>query len=307
MIEPDFFGCSGKLPYDETLRLAEAAGNGACGNFANVRCDRGMASSIDRIHRCARDWNVFARIALDHAFGDILCAGATPVQAMLSFEFGLDADEADRTACSAAFARELAVRGVQLGKCHSGLSVGVTAVTVAVIAAEATRLESVPREGNLFLSHPIGALKLLYLSEMGILIDAGALAGLMQRRDRNSFTETPWSFVTDVSGHGLLGAVAHAAATHGLAIDLILSASHVASSEVLEVPVECLQNPSQSYDLPLKGSDAKAVALATLRETAGPFVGFLEDGLEADPSAVDGIPLGRYSAGDGKIGLTWTE
>ncbi len=151
VIDPDFFGCSGKLPFHETRQLVEAAGNAGSSDFAPVGCDVAMVSSIDRIHRCARDWELFARIALDHAFGDVLCAGAAPVYAMLSFEFGLDADEADRATCSAAFARELAIRGVQLGKCHSGLSGGVTAVTVAVLAAGATRLTSVPQEGSLFL------------------------------------------------------------------------------------------------------------------------------------------------------------
>jgi len=307
VICPDFFGCSGKLSYAETRRLARAAGNGACSDFAQLGRDGPMVSSIDRVHRCARDWNIFARIALDHAFGDVLCAGAVPVHAMLSFEFGPDADEGNRSICSAAFARELAVRGVQLGKCHSGLSEGVTAVTVAVLADRATRLNSVPREGSIFLSRPIGALKLLYLSELGMPIETNSLAGILAQPQSNGFFEAPWSFVTDVSGHGLLGAVAQAAAAHGLAVDLALSNVHAASSEVLGIPVECLQNPSKSYDLPLTGFDSRAVALATLRETAGPFVGFLETGLEVKPVAIDAIPLGRYAAGDGRINLTWIE
>ena len=307
MIDPDFFGCSGKLPYDETRRLAEAAGNGVCGDFAHVACDGAMVASIDRIHRCARDWDVFARIALDHAFGDVLCAGADPVQAMLSFEFGLDADEADRMTCSAAFARELAVRGVQLGKCHSGLSAGVTAVTIAVLAARATRFGSVPKKGSLFLSRPIGALKLLYLSELGISVDHKGQARLPGRSGDGGFSKAPWALVIDVSGHGLLGAIAQAATEHRLSVDLALSNAHAASPEVLAVSVECLQNTPDSYDLPLHRFDPRAVALATLRETAGPFVGFLEEGLEVDPHAIQGIRLGRYAAGDGRIGLTWTE
>lgn len=306
MICPDFFGCSGKLPYSETRRLAEAAGNRDCSDFAHFVCDGAMVSSIDRIHRCARDWDVFARVALDHAIGDVLCAGAFPVQAMLSFEFGADADEAGRTICSAAFARELALRGVQLGKCHSGLSSGVTAVTVAVLGARSTRLRSVPKEGSLFLSRPVGALKLLYLSELGTPGDTNPLA-TPPSKPGDEFNVVPWSLVIDVSGHGLLGAVAHAAAMHGLSVDLALSEAHAASSDVLSVEVECLQNPPQSYDLVLEGFDSRAIALATLRETAGPFVGFLEKGREADYSAINWIPLGRYAAGDGRIELTWTE
>lgn len=307
MICPEFFGCSSKLPYNETRNLANASENGACGDFGHFGCDGEMVSSIDRVHRCARDWGVFARIALNHAFGDILCAGAVPVQAMLSFEFGVDADEADRKICSAAFAHELAMRSVQLGKCHSGLSDGVTAVTVAVIAARAIRLESCLREGTLFLSRPIGALKLLYLAELGMPAEINPLAEVPKPSDGIEFTIAPWSHMIDVSGHGLLGAVAQVAATHGLAFDLALSSAHAASADVLALPVECLQNPITSYDLPLAGFDPRAVDLATLRETAGPFVGFLENGQNVNVSAIQGIPLGRYSLGNGRIDLTWTE
>src|SRR3546814_8003750 len=64
MIEPDFFGCSAKLPFAETEALA-AAGDG--GDFSILRCDGEIATSIDRVHRCARDWGRFARIALNPA------------------------------------------------------------------------------------------------------------------------------------------------------------------------------------------------------------------------------------------------
>src|SRR3546814_18817410 len=102
MIEPDFFGCSAKLPFAETEALA-AAGDG--GDFSILRCDGEIATSIDRVHRCARDWGRFARIALNHAFGDVVCAGSAPLQVMLSFEFGVDAEGgADTAACSSAFA-----------------------------------------------------------------------------------------------------------------------------------------------------------------------------------------------------------
>src|SRR3546814_6552145 len=90
MIETDVFGCSAKLPFAETEALA-AAGDG--GDFSILRCDGEIATSIDRVHRCARDWGRFARIALNHAFGDVVCAGSAPLQVMLSFEFGVRSEE----------------------------------------------------------------------------------------------------------------------------------------------------------------------------------------------------------------------
>src|SRR3546814_3306703 len=91
---------------------------------------------------------------------------------MLSCEFGFDAEGgADHAACSSAFADELTTRGIALGKCHSGRTSGVTAVTIAVIAGRPARPTLSLRRGRIYLSRPIGALKLLYLSEMGIEID----------------------------------------------------------------------------------------------------------------------------------------
>ena len=307
MIEPDFFGCSGKLPYDETRHLADSGRPGSPGDFSQLVGEGVMISSIDRVHRCAKDWSSFARIALNHAFGDVICAGARPVQAMLSFEFGLDAPEVEHAKCSAAFARELTTRGVALGKCHSGRTVGVTAVTIATLGTRPQRLQSDLSQGVIYLSRPIGALKLLYLSEMGIEVDAcDALRSMEWPRD-DAFHAVPWELVTDVSGHGLLGAAAQIAERENVRIDLDLSPRHACSADVLSVPVLCLQNPLFSYGLSLEPLVDAAETLLTLRETAGPFLGFAEDGSDAANAAKGiGVPLGHYRRGPGGIAVTWS-
>lgn len=110
----------------------------------------------------------------------------------------------------------------------------------------------------------------------------------------------------DVSGHGLLGAVAQVAETYGLEITLRLSADHAISPEIFERPVECLQNSMASYGIPLGDWDVPAVALATLRETAGPFLGFAEDDAEGDsPTDRVGLQVGRYRRGEWKVGGLW--
>ena len=309
MICPDYFGCSAKLSYSETRRLASASGNqDAVGDFSKLVTKGAVVSSIDRVHRCARDWDRYARIALNHAFGDVMCAGATPVQAMLSFEFGIDAPEGEHIVCSQAFARELATRGVALGKCHSGRTDGVTAVTIATLATGPSRLASRLQVGNIYLSRPIGALKIHYLSEMGIEIVEGGVPHLLELPGDEAFHRVPWDLLTDISGHGMLGAVAQVAQSHSLEIDLGLSPGHAITPEVLSVPVECLQNPLESYGLPLNRVDPSAEILATLRETAGPFLGFIEDAsVHAGATAGRGVPVGRYSRGQWKVHISWAD
>lgn len=308
MICPDFFGCSGKLPFSETQTLSLGAhGRSSGGDFSSLVPNGPLATSIDRIHRCARDWDGFARIALNHAFGDVICAGASPVQAMLSFEFGVDAPEEEYAACSLAFVRELARRGVALGKCHSAKSDGITAVTIATIAENPSRLISRLEEGSVYLSRPIGALKLHYLAELKGEIDKSEIQRLLETPNEAEFLSAGWALMTDVSGHGLLGAVTQVAQGHTLDVELSLSAEHAISPEVISQVIECLQNPADSYGFPIDNIHPAAVHLVTLRETAGPFLGFVDDRAARIQPVPPGILLGRYRQGESKVNISWTE
>src|SRR3546814_10562186 len=109
---------------------------------------------IRRPPRSTRTDTLFPYTTLfrSHAFGDVVCAGSAPLQVMLSFEFGVDAEGgADHAACSSAFADELTTRGIALGKCHSGRTSGVTAVTIAVIAGRPARPTLSLRRGRIYL------------------------------------------------------------------------------------------------------------------------------------------------------------
>lgn len=308
LICPDFFGCSGKLSFGETRLLALAAGNDeAVGDFSSISAAGEIVSSIDRVHRCAQEWDRFARIALNHAFGDVVCAGAMPVQVMLSFEFGADTISEEHASCSQAFAHELAERGIALGKCHSSKTDGVTAVTIATLASLPSRLTSDLVSGNIYLSRPIGALKIHYLTELGVLPGDNGAAKLLEYPGNGPFLSVPWTLLTDVSGHGLLGAAAQIAEKSQLSIEFELSPALAIAPEVLSLPVDCLQNPLPSYGIPVGVLPPEAEIIATLRETAGPFLGFIEDGAIPDLSAAAGSWIGRYSRGEVRLAVSWKE
>lgn len=308
LICPDYFGCSGKLSFGKTQRLVRAVGNDQAGNdFSSISAVGEIVSSIDRVHRCAKEWDRFARIALNHAFGDVVCAGAKPVQAMLSFEFGVDTPVDDYAACSQAFAQELAERGVGLGKCHSSITEGVTAVTISTLASQPSRLTSNLASGGIYLSRPIGALKIHYLAELGTLADQNNVSKVLEYPENGPFLSSPWALLTDVSGHGLLGAVAQVAERYRLAIELELSPALAIAPEVLSLPVDCLQNALSSYEIRVNGLPSDAETIATLRETAGPFLGFVEDPDIPNLSALNSLCIGRYCRGEVGIAVSWTK
>src|SRR3546814_13333334 len=96
------------------------------------------------------------------------------------------------------------------------------------------------------------------------------------------------------------------AVRHRINVEIALSDRLVLSTDVLATPVECLQNPAASFGRPLDGIDPRAVALATLRETAGPFVAFLEAGAGgAQEASRPGLEAGRYGTGRGEVRRNW--
>lgn len=309
MIDPDFFGCSSKLPFEETWRLASGEdGRGPAGDYSVSQASGEVVTSIDRVHRCAKDWGSFARIALNHAFGDVICAGAMPIHVMLSFEFGVDTPANERKLCSQAFAAVLKAKGVALGKCHSSLNGGVTAVTISTMAVSPLMRTPVLDRGTICLSRRVGAFKLHYLQQLGIGALGSSVSSILEADPDPDFHSQQWSHLTDVSGHGLIGAVATVARLYGVDVQLELSPAVAIAADVLTTPVECLQNPISSYDVDFDGHPAEAIALLTLRETAGPYLGLLEDSDQATDIAVArGILIGRYRRGKGRIKLSWRE
>jgi hypothetical protein len=142
---------------------------------------------------------------------------------------------------------------------------------------------------------------------MGTEDFAAQVSQLLESDGNSTFHGAPWAMVTDVSGHGLLGAASQAAELHGLEMDLALSEACAVTPMVLAIPVDCLQNPDSSFGVELSGMDGRAITLATLRETAGPFLGFAEGDDDPDEKSLPGILIGRYVKGSGGISLSWAE
>ena len=225
---------------------------------------------------------------------------------MISFEFGIDAPNDEHIACSEAFARELARRSVLLGKCHSARTDGTTAVTISTLAARPSRLKPRLQQGKIYLSRPIGALKAQYLSELGVVIDQVDALRVLEWPEDEAFHSASWELLTDISGHGLLGALSQVAQNYRIEVNFGLSAVHAFSPEVLSWPVECLQNPLDSYNFPFD-IDPSAEVLATLRETAGPFLGFIEnESVHSEVAAKLGKPIGQYHQGKCGVKISWT-
>ena len=104
-----------------------------------------------------------------------------------------------------------------------------------------------------------------------------------------------------------IGAHVFVTAKYRLAIELELSPALAIAPEVLSLSVDCLQNALSSYGIPVNGLTPDAETIATLRETAGPFLGFVEDADIPNLSAFDSLRIGCYCRGEVGVGVSWAE
>jgi len=311
ILDPSQYGCSSKLPFNETLGLSRTnVGDMSRGDYSISLQTGPYAHSIDRVFRCAEDWQVFADIAVNHAFGDVLVAGSMPLHAMFAFEFGPEADEAARREATSAFFKAAEGRSVQVGKCHSSVGPAPTSVTIAVCGTGPSIDAALPTEGIIYLSRPLGAFKMHFLREMGVTDSATATDVLTGRAYSRFCRSTPWAALSDVSGDGLAGAILSIAARSGIDAFITLGSTTAFAPDVLNVEVECLINPEKVYrDQPIEVSSTSASLLMRLKETAGPFIGLLNTD-QITPAQLErqgALVLGSYSKGTGKVRVEWQE
>lgn len=307
MIDPDFFGCSGKLGFAETAEYRRTFGRVDSEYDYSTLPFTGMVStSIDKVNRCSKDWRIFAEIALNHVLADLEVGFCTPRQILIAYEFGPDARTArDRAEAVAAFTKAISERQLILGKCHSAVSYGPTAVTVAALGENPMVAFAEPSSGTIILERPIGFFKLHYMNEMGLAADLGRFTKKLVR-PRGAIPNARWAGICDVSGHGLLGALLSMAEFASVDIRIKLSRKLAADPRVLDIPIQCLENPSDSYGKAIELVDSSALTLATVRETAGPLVGLLEGADEIYDNVIGtSAVIGEYRRGSGQVEIKW--
>ena len=310
MIDPDYFGCSAKLTYSETRSLVEASGSGSVDDFSRFGFANEFVASVDRISRCASDWAKFANIAVNHALADIEVAFAIPLHAVICFEFGPDANMADRSVAAQSFRQAVLQRGMTLGKCHSALSNDPTSVVISVIGTIQDQILHTPVEGKVFLNRPLGLFKLHYMEEMGLLeTESTALSAIFQPRFVPEALKNV-AVLSDVSGHGLGGSLASLAHRFSLDLDISIHSRLAAASEVLMTDIDCLQNARETYGSYLEVDNDSAWPLISLRETAGPMLALVESSFDIEPGSFGTgycLSIGTFRRGSGKVIVRWQE
>ena len=262
--------------------------------------------SVDRIGRCSRSWDTFACIALNHAIADITASLGVPLQVSIGFEFGLDASNiSERRTASEAFIAAARSRGLTLGKFHSALGIGTTHVVVCVVGRAKSSFGDAP-SGSVHLSAPLGCMKALYLAEMdGRPVESEVRQQLITEV-RPDLSEGSWVAMTDVSGHGLAGALLALAYRKRVRIDVAVSAECCVSPSAFKVELPCFSNPVEDFGgLPLVVAP-KAAPLALLRETNGPLLALVGDDDEAGLRYVHSrqwLEIGRFWTGQPEVNI----
>lgn len=277
---PDNAGCNGKLSYEETSNLRNAlngAQEGALDYYTQRISDKNfIISSIDNTGRFCNDLHLFSTAALNHAARDLLNAKPNTVIANVHFSFGNElGGHEDRCKLVSAFATACKDYGISLGKCHSSQA-DTTQLCIALTGTASEEPKFVPpHEGDIYLTHEIGAFRQIFLAEQGHPVahyDDAKMRMVMDYRPFVRRFQSHSTLCSDVSGFGLSGTLSDVASKFLLSIKINYALiPFFAISDDLK-DVACIQS-DQPCSLRI-GSDPHGII--NLREVSGPVVIFTD-------------------------------
>lgn len=277
-LTPNMMGCNAKVKLPQLYRMQQIVNSNGCDFSVYPLGEYDIITSIDRIGRNLTDLCLFAEMAIEHAFRDILVAQANPTGADICFEFGIDmCNESDIDTIVKSTLLYCEKFGIQIGKLHSVLS-QQTHITVAARGLRpASRDKKKISSGKVFLVGLLGISKLNSLREFEensvpsphnfMRIDT--IKPLLFRiRDE-------LSDVSDVSGYGLAGALSNLAQRHRVGMEIELKPQLLSHRSAIDIPFDCHQTDYDETCIDFLST--QAMKIATLREVAGPLVLLVEN------------------------------
>lgn len=275
-IAPEIAGCNAKIPLSLTMLLKSSLmkrSDTGDVHFARLPDGGYIFTSIDKTGLFCSDLSLFARCAVNHALRDVVSSGATLVSIDVAFEFGNDLPS-ERSKIELVRQVEIACSdaGVELGKCHSTFS-SITQLCVSVTGYKREKNNLDLNSGSIYLSHPLGAFRQIYLASQGHSIGFEVMSrDLMSRSflDVSPIISDLSIYATDVSGFGLSGSLSLAHRAHSIVSDITLPSEAVLAVDIEMSTSICLHSdPPSDIDV-----SEEQLSVATLREVAGPLLIF---------------------------------
>lgn len=310
-ISPERAGCNAKISFLETSKFQACMfGEGATQlDFAVTSFPENseLVTSIDKLGRFCNDLSLFTDTAFCHAVRDVNAGFARPVAVDLCFEFGNDLDTFEDRIAFVESARKTAAKyGVRVGKCHSMFS-AITALTVVVIGAR----KPIPAcgefsEGEVLISSSIGGFKEVYFHEQGHIRQSYSAAASHMCFDYSPHIENIGPSVidiSDVSGHGLGGALSSIAKRNCL--DLSVELHPDIFFDPVAEEISCLQSDQPSN---VQATSNVLELFLNQREVAGPLLLVTKgDGAEVlqylRHQGLAASSIGRFQVGAGRVSV----
>jgi hydrogenase maturation factor len=280
---PERFGCASKLNLNEIANIRQTLRDSlpglklAQGDARQLTLGSELfATTIDRVFTVGLPATAFAEVALIHCCRDLLAVGATPLYGDVSFEFGIDLDESGRAELSRAVFDVCVRRGVEIGKCHSSYS-HTTSLTFSligkIIQTAPPRQETLSAGGIILLTEKIG--KLLSLYNAALLdrtLDCSDFTGQCSKDydELLKIAQLDIAAWTDVSGYGLIGALATLTEQHEICVHLEGNPTNWLLQPAVPIP-PCLLSDITGLPLP-NGQVGPLNEVGALREICGPMV-----------------------------------
>jgi hypothetical protein len=303
ILDPENLGCGRKLPHTDLAALQDYVAS----NFPTVVRSQDSAivpteysaatraSSIDRTVRFCSDVKTFVRAAIHHACNDLVASRARPSLASISLGFSSE-DVVSRNHFSVTheIVEVLSEDRITVGKLHSFIDTE-TNLTVNVEGGVESSTVRIASEGSIYLSKPLGALKAIYLAEIGHQVAGIELAADLVASASMPLLPIIQKFAvgaTDVSGFGLLHAVEQYFSWHHMRGKIELGSVPVVDPVVKSIDVDCLDRGyGYQYRLVDAGVNDGGSNVGVLSEINGPLLIFVasEDELGFQKYAPDRV------------------
>jgi hypothetical protein len=287
VLDPENIGCGRKLPHTDLAALQDYIASHfpeavKAEDSAIVPSDpttKTRAISIDRTVRFCSNIKTFVRASIHHACNDLIVSRAKPFLASVSFGFSAaDVGAREHFDVTHQVVAALSELDIRIGKLHSFID-GETNVTVCVEGAVQGAAQQIANEGAIFLSKPLGALKAIYLAEIGHRVHKLDDAVQAITTPSTAFLPIISEFAvgaTDVSGFGLLHAIEQYCSWHHMRGKIELDKLPTIDPIVTSVEVECLDRGlGYEYRLIDTKNSQEGKRLEFLSEINGPLLIFV--------------------------------
>lgn len=278
-------GCKAKLPYFELSYLTNS--NSQENNFNNCglsfeKDDCAFYATIDRVGKFVRNDDIYSRMSVRHFLNDLYAEMCVPISATICVEYGPEYKSLEgKSNLIKCILGNLSNSCVNVSNIHS-MESKYSYVTASVIGYSLKKYRDTPESGKIYLTHPLGRLKEIYLNDLD---NSYKLEKIDIDMPFEKICRIPISYMSDVTGFGLEAELYNVSVKYNLSIEILFEENSIFSKSLYSIPAACMISENKYPDDRFIYQDERSKMISKNIEVAGPLIVLCND------DNIDKIPV----------------